>query len=939
MDYGKSLNLPKTKFSMKANLSQREPQFIKEWEKEELYKKILEKNKNNNKKFILHDGPPYANGHIHLGHSLNKILKDIIIKSKNMEGFYSPYVPGWDCHGLPIELQVIKNLKGRKISQEELRKECRKYAKKFINIQKEEFKRLGVLGDWDNPYLTMSEEYEQAIVDTFGELVKKGYIYRDLKPVYWCPSCQTALAEAEVEYEDHSSPSVTVKFPLKNNPFDKDAFWLIWTTTPWTLPANVAICIHPDEKYVKIKVREKDSSKEEYWFMADALVDSLISRVNYELIEKENISKDDLQKFIAIHPFLERDSKIVFDKYVSMDTGTGCVHIAPGHGDEDYQIGLNYNLPVISPVDDEGRFTEEVGVKEWVGKKVFDANEDVISLLSDKGLLLRKEDISHSYPHCWRCKNPIIFRSTYQWFLKVDHNDLRNRAINSISKVEWIPKWGEERLGNMLKDRPDWCLSRQRSWGVPIPALYCEKCGEVILNEETVNYFSNLVKKEGVDIWFTKNPSELLPEGYKCPKCGATEFRKESDLLDVWFDSGVSHIAVLDKRDNLKSPADMYLEGSDQYRGWFQSSLLPSVALKDEPPYKAVLTHGFTLDAEGKAMHKSAGNVISPFEIINKYGADILRLWVSSLDYKDDMRIGEEIIKRLVESYRKIRNTFRYILGNINNFQEENIDYNNPENFDDFDKWILVKLYKFQQKIKEAYNNYEFHLIYHNVINFCSVTLSNLYFDALKDRLYIEPINSFKGKSSRYALIKIFKVLVKLIAPILSFTAEDAWKVFLSQQNKEFSSIHIENFEDFNIDVSKFEDAEKKWDRIFEVRDEVNKALEESKKDNFIGHTLEARVLLLSKKDKIKNFINANIDILPFAFIVSQVELVEREVESKYTSENDELKIYIVKAKGKKCERCWNFSESVGQDKEHPGLCDRCSKIVKEYYSEVISEN
>ncbi len=930
MEYGETLNLPKTKFSMKANLAQREPEFIKDWEKNDIYHKILKKNKITGLRFILHDGPPYANGHIHLGHSLNKILKDIILKYKNMNGYYAPYVPGWDCHGLPIELQVIKKLKGKSVSQDELRKKCREYAKNFVAIQRDEFKRLGVFGDWENPYLTLSEKYEQAIVDSFNALVKEGYVYRDLKPVYWCPSCETALAEAEVEYEDHKTPAVTVKFPVKNNKFDKPAFWLIWTTTPWTLPANVAICIHPEEEYVKLLVKNNETGKEEYWLMANALIETVVENSSYEIVGRETISTDTLSQLTASHPFLDRDSKIVFDKYVSMETGTGCVHIAPGHGDEDYAIGLNYNLPVISPVDNEGKFTKEVGVDEWVGKNVFDANEDVINLLKNKGLLIKQENLLHSYPHCWRCKSPIIFRSTYQWFLKVDHNELRKKAIDSITEVNWIPKWGEERLGNMLKDRPDWCLSRQRSWGVPIPALYCKECGEVILSEETVNYFSKLVEKESVDIWFTKEPKELLPEGFKCPKCGSTDFKKESDILDVWFDSGVSHIAVLDNREELSSPADMYLEGSDQYRGWFQSSLLPSIALKDIPPYKAVLTHGFTLDAEGKAMHKSAGNVISPFEIIKKYGADVLRLWVSSLDYKDDMRIGDEILKRLVESYRKIRNTFRYILGNINGFKYEEVDYSNPDNFDDFEKWILVKLYKFQEKIKNAYEKYEFHTIYHTIVNFCSVTLSNKYFDALKDRLYIEPKYSFKGKSSRYALIKIFKVITKILAPILSFTAEDAWKVFLKEQGKEYTSIHLENFEDFDLDISKFDAAEKKWDSIFEVREEVNKALENAKRDNFIGHTLEAKIIIEPLNENIKLFLEKDIELLPFAFIVSQVDLQNKIDETnKFISSNETLKVAVVKAAGEKCERCWNYSESVGEDKEHSGLCSRCAKIVK----------
>ncbi len=928
MDYSKTLNLPKTKFSMKANLSQREPEFIKEWDKNEIYHKLQKKNKGK-EKFILHDGPPYANGHIHLGTTLNKILKDIIVKHNNMIGKNAPYIPGWDCHGLPIELQVVKELSGKNYTKDQLRKNCREYAKKFIKIQKEEFKRLGVLGDWDNPYLTMSENYEKAIVDSFGKLVEKGYIYRALKPVYWCYSCQTALADAEVEYKDHHAPSIYAKFELKNNSlFKEKAYWLIWTTTPWTLSGNVAICLHPDEKYVALKVKYNNTA--EWWLIAEKLINSLREKIDFDIVEEQKISTDKPDDLSANHPFLDRESRIVFDKYVSMDTGTGCVHIAPGHGQEDYIIGLNYDLPVISPVDAEGRFTEEAGIKSWVGINVFEANKLVMDELEEKGDLLFKEEMIHSYPHCWRCKNPIIFRSTHQWFLKVDHNDLRKKCMEQIKKVKWIPKWGEERLANMMKERPDWCLSRQRAWGVPIPAFYCENCGKALLTKETVNHFSSLVEKHGVDVWFIKDAKELLPENYKCPECKGTDFKKEEDILDVWFDSGVSHIAVLDNenRKELHSPADMYLEGSDQYRGWFQSSLLPSVAIKNTPPYKSVLMHGFTLDAKGKAMHKSAGNVVPPEEIYNKYGADILRLWVSSLDYRDDMRIGDEIISRLVESYRKIRNTFRYILGNINEFDDKDVDFKKIENFDEFDLWALAKLKKYETSIKNSYRNYEFHLIYHHTVNFCSVTLSNLYFDVLKDRLYIEKKDSFKAISSRRVLIKIFKVLVKLLAPVLSFTAEDAWKVYTEQNNKDFDSIHLTEFEELDIDMAKIEKQEQKWDRIFEVREEVNKALETAKNESMIGHTLESKVILIPLKEKLKKFLLENKNLLPFAFIVSQVEIVDELKDKKIYSKNEEVEVAITKADGKKCVRCWNYSTSVGENKDMPELCSRCSGIV-----------
>lgn len=929
MDYSKTLNLPRTEFSMKANLSNREPEFLKRWEEEKIYEKIKTKNQNR-PKFILHDGPPYANGHIHLGHSLNKILKDIILKSRNMAGYFAPFVPGWDCHGLPIELQVVKNLGDKKVSKDDLRKKCREYASKFINIQREEFKRLGVVGDWQNPYLTMSEEYEQIIVDAFGELVEKGYIYRGLKPVYWCPNCETALAEAEVEYSDHTSPSITVKFPVKKSlPLfeDKKAYWLIWTTTPWTLPANVAICVHPEQPYVAALVEHNNNT--EWWLLAEALLSPLIQQVGAKLIKKIELKHSELEKLTASHPFIQRDSKIVFDKFVAMDTGTGCVHIAPGHGQEDYIIGTNYNLPTISPVDSKGNFTEEVELKELIGKNVFKANKDIVNILEQNNALVFNETLSHSYPHCWRCKNPVIFRATYQWFMNVDHNELRKKSIESLKKVRWIPEWGEERLSNMLEARPDWCLSRQRSWGVPIPAFYCKNCGKTILTKETVKHFSSLVREKGVDIWFTLLEKELLPDGFKCPECGGAEFKKEEDILDVWFDSGVSHLAVLETRDELYSPADMYLEGSDQYRGWFQSSLLPSVALRNQAPYKIILSHGFILDAEGKAMHKSAGNVIAPEEIINKYGADILRLWVASLDYRDDARIGDEILKRLIESYRKIRNTLRFILGNINNLQiDENIDYNNISNFDEFDLWALAKLVRFNNIIRKAYEKFEFHIIYHHTVNFCAVTLSSLYFDVLKDRLYVEPADSFKGKSSRYVLLKIFKVLTKLLAPILSFTAEDAWSVYLKEHNKEITSIHIEDFEELNLDLKQLEKYEKKWDRLFELKEDVNKALEKAKTEEMIGHTLEAKIVVSPQKENLKNFLIKNRDILPFAFIVSQVEITDTLDADEYYFEDENWKIVVQKAEGKKCARCWNYSTSVGQNKEHPELCSRCVNII-----------
>ncbi len=931
MNYRETINLPSTEFSMKANLKKREPEFLKLWEEINLYKE-LRKRRKNKKKFILHDGPPYANGHIHLGHSLNKILKDIIIKSKSMAGYDSPFVPGWDCHGLPIERETIKRLESKKISKEELRRECRKYAEKFVNIQREEFKRLGVIGDWENPYLTMSKDYEWHIFEAFKMLAEQGYIYRAKKPVYWCIHCKTALAEAEVEYANHVSPSITVKFPVieDNEIFEGyKAYWLIWTTTPWTLPGNVGICIHPEHPYEIVLVENPDTKKKEWWIMAQPLVSVVLGKLGIKPLKQKKIDHKLAEKLTARHPFYNRESRIVFDKYVSMETGTGCVHIAPGHGEEDYLIGLNYNLPVISPVDENGNFTDEVEINEWKGVNVFEANKRIINYLKEKGLLIESEEIEHSYPHCWRCKNPIIFRATSQWFMKIDHKELRKKCIESLKNIKWIPEWGEERLKNMLEVRPDWCLSRQRAWGVPITAFYCKDCGELIFNKEVLDKVAEVIKQEGIDAWFIQPAEKFLPENYKCPKCGSNKFEKETDILDVWFDSGVSHFAVLKRREELVFPSDVYLEGSDQYRGWFQSSLIPSIAINDTPPYKIIITHGFTLDEQGRAMHKSLGNVISPFEIIEKYGADILRLWVCSLDYRDDVRIGNEIIKRLVESYRKIRNTLRFILGNINGFTYPEPDFSNPENFDEFDRWAIAKLIKYNREVRKAYENYQFHIIYHKTVNFCATTLSAYYFDILKDRLYIEPANSFKGKSSRFVLRKIFTILIKLLAPVLSFTAEDAWRVYLKEQGKDFESIHLQEFEEFNIDENLYKKDEDKWDRIFTIRDAVNKALEEAKNEKLIGHTLEAKVIIKPEKEKLKKFLEENKNLLNFAFIVSQVEIVE-DYKGKVYYKDEDMVIGITKADGKKCARCWNWSEYVGKDPDYPELCERCSKILRQ---------
>jgi len=922
MDYRKTLNLPKTSFSMKANLREKEPKILKEWEEKKIYEKIL-KERESQPQYILHDGPPYANGHIHMGHALNKILKDIIVKYKSMKGYSSPYVPGWDCHGLPIELNVVKDLKakGKDFTLDILRKACRSYARKFVDIQKKGFKRLGIFGLWNEPYLTMSHEYESAITQAFGDLVKKDYIYRGLKPVHWCSSCETALAEAEVEYKDSSTPTVFVKFSVQDKKIkDKEAFVVIWTTTPWTLPANVAVCFHPDYKYVAVKAKGQD----EYWIMADELIAPNFEKFELEIEDKIELTKSELESLDINHPFLERKVKPVFDTYVTLDTGTGVVHIAPGHGEDDYSIGLRYSLPVLSPVDHQGKYTKEFEMME--GEFVFDANEKIIDLLKEKNKLIFTENLVHSYPHCWRCKHPVIFRATQQWFMKIDHNDLRAKAIDSVQNVQWVPQWGEGRMVNMLESRPDWCLSRQRAWGVPIPAFFCKDCGETLLTDETIAYFVKLVKEKSVDIWFTESEENLLPKGTTCPKCGGTHFKKETDILDVWFDSGVSNFAVVDGRDYFKQKADIYLEGNDQYRGWFQSSLWPSVALKGEAPYKTVLTHGFMLDETGRAMHKSEGNTISPDDITNKYGADILRLWVLASDYKEDMRLGEEILKRMTESYRMFRNTIRFIMGNLNGFNP-NTDKLPIEELEEFDVWALDRLVKTFQKIEQGYETFEFNSIFHTLINFLSVDLSATYFNILKDRLYAENIKTKSARSARTVLVMILEYLTKGLAPLLSFSTEEIWSAYKTTFNVDVKeSIHLELFPDTELNIPNSAAISEKWDKILSTRDAVKKALEILRADKVIGSSLEAKVLLQVKNEKLQSFLEENIAVLPMVYITSQVKIVS--LVEKIIFDDDQFAVGVEKADGTKCVRCWKYSDTVGQNSEHPELCHQCVEAI-----------
>ena len=935
MDYKESLNLPKTGFPMRANLVKKEPEMIEKWDHDRLYHLIRESSKGR-KPYMLHDGPPYANGHIHMGTAFNKILKDIIIKSRQMAGFDAPYVPGWDCHGLPIEHRVDSELGASKaeLSQVEIRKYCRQYAEKFVEIQRNEFKRLGVLGEWERPYLTMNYAYEATIVKEFGKFALNGSLVRSKKPIYWCSSCQTALAEAEVEYEEHTSPSIFVKFPMISDLSNdhpslkgKKIFMVIWTTTPWTIPANLAIALHPDFEYVAVETGNK-----EVMILAKGLMDICMDSFgieSYHVIEEFKAA--DLERLKAKHPLYDRDSMIVLAPYVTLEAGTGCVHTAPGHGREDYETGLEYDLEVYSPVNDEGRFTEDV--EFFAGLEVFEANQAVNRKLEELGALIKEEKISHEYPHCWRCKNPVIFRSTEQWFISMEKNGLRKKALEAIKKVSWIPQWGEERIYGLIENRPDWCISRQRAWGVPITLFYCLECGHVLISKEILDHITGLVEKSGTDIWFIEPEKNLLPPGTACTECGSKEFQKETDILDVWFDSGVSYAAVMESRDYLESPADLYLEGSDQHRGWFHSSLLCAVGTREKAPYHNVLTHGFVVDGSGKAMHKTAGNVISPDELIKHYGAEIIRLWVAGEDYRDNIRVSEEILQRLTEAYRRIRNTCRYLLGNLHDFDpsKDQVPY---EQMEELDRWALHQLQVMGARVLNAYDNFEFHPVYHSLHNFCVLDLSSFYLDIIKDRLYVSPPKSIARKSAQTAMNEILEVLVRLMAPVLSFTADEIWQYM--QHEDQSHSVHMELFIPLK-DEYRDPGLVDRWENIIKVRREVTKALEIARKEKRVGHSLDAS-LTLGLPDGLMEPLKPYLNQLRSIFIVSSVKVVPvEEMDGGYESEEiDGLKVQVVPSEDTKCERCWVHDPSVGENNRHPSLCHRCHEAMVEagYISE-----
>ena len=914
-NYKHTVFLPKTDFPMRGNLPVNEPKRLEKWEEINLYSQIREARKDA-PKFILHDGPPYANGSIHIGHAVNKVLKDIVVRSRTMMGFDAPYVPGWDCHGLPIELKVEEKFKKKKrkkedITDSEFRAECREYAKGQIDIQREEFKRLGITGDWENPYVTMDYKFEANTVREIGKFLGNGGLYKGAKPVHWCVSCATALAEAEVEHEDHTSHSIYVKFKAGEDLSDIDSSLtgdvsvVIWTTTPWTIPANLAVSVGAALDYVAVRItdaKDNENLKEnELIILAEGLCEGVFKEFNaeYEIVAHFKGEKLENRKFR--HPYLDQDAPILVGDHVTLEAGTGCVHTAPGHGQEDYEISLKYGIQAFNPVDDHGIFEPATPVVE--GHHVYKANAVMVEHLQSCGALLATDQIRHSYPHCWRCHKPLIFRATPQWFISMDKNDLRDKALAAIKETAWTPAWGENRIRGMVEQRPDWCVSRQRNWGVPITAIRCACGSHAVTTPEIVEGIAKQVEEAGADVWFAKDVSAFLPDGATCPDCGGSDFEKETDILDVWFDSGSTHACVLEPRDDLQSPADLYLEGSDQHRGWFQSSLLESIGTRGVAPFKAVLTHGFVVDKNGNKMSKSKGNVVAPQKIINQMGADILRLWIASADYSADIRISDEIIKQLAESYRRIRNTIRFLLSNIENFDGANAVPLERRNA--VDQWAMHRLAEVSSNVQKSYEKYHFHQIHQDIHNFCSVDLGGFYLDIIKDRLYCDATDSARRMSAQSTLYDIAHTLVRLIAPIVPITAEEIWE-FLP--GAEAGSIHLQNF----VEVSDVAIDNDGWDKFFAMREQVNTAMDVAKKDKVVGSSIAAKVSI------------ADLDM---GFAKSVGESYEQLLIMAEVTSGDALNIEA--ADGIKCPRCWNVSKPADTTHDiHNEVCPRCFDVV-----------
>lgn len=923
-DYNSTINLPRTEFSMRAGLPAREPEMLKSWEEQDVYSQLMQKNKDK-PLYILHDGPPYANGDIHLGHAFNKILKDFIIRYRNMSGYKAPYVPGWDTHGLPIESQIIKKygVGSLKASPAEFREKCREFALKYVENQKHQFKRLGVLGEWDKPYLTLEPAFEARQIEVFGAMAKKGLIYKGLKPVYWCAHDETALAEAEIEYQDDECESIYVKFRVENDSEKlakfgnlSDIYFVIWTTTTWTLPGNLAIALNAGFEYSLVRVKSG-----EIYIIASELCGDVMKTAgipDYEIIGK--MQGNEFENMTARHPFIDRESLIILGDHVTLEAGTGCVHTAPGHGAEDFIACRDYGLPVIVPVDSKGYMNDYAG--KYAGMYYAEANNAILRDLSESGALLASRKIAHTYPHCWRCKHPIVYRATEQWFASID--PIKDEAERECHNVEWIPAWGEERIISMVRERSDWCISRQRVWGVPIPIFYCSKCGEPLINDDTIKAVSDLFRKHGSSVWYELDASEILPEGTKCPKCENTGFTKETDIMDVWFDSGSSHFAVLETRDNLRWPADMYLEGGDQFRGWFQSSLLTSVATCGKAPYKSVLTNGWVVDGEGRKMSKSLGNVIAPQDVIKEYGADILRLLVSSADYRVDIRISKEIFKQLSEIYLKVRNTSRFILGNLSGFDPNS--QVKPGEMPEIDRWALNRLNRLIEKVLRAYEDYEYHIIYHAIHNFCVIDMSNFYLDVIKDRLYCDDKDGISRKSAQTVIYKILDAMVRMLCPILAYTSDEIWKAMPHHDGVNTEHVILNDMP--KPDPAYYDsELEQKWDRILALRDDANRALESARAARVIGKSLEASVVISAKGEDL-SFIKSIGQQLTGILIVSNLEITDTDIDGISGENYPGVKIRVAQASGVKCPRCWVITENPGTNPAHPELCPRCTDVV-----------
>jgi isoleucyl-tRNA synthetase len=917
-EFSQTLHLPSTTFAMRANLGTNEPLTYAHWDEIDLYGKIRT-SRQSRPLYILHDGPPYANGDVHLGTALNKILKDFIVRQRTMEGFNAPYVPGWDCHGLPIEHKVASDLPdgGHSSDPAEVRKLCREYAFRYVDVQREQFRRLGVIGDWFKPYLTLDHPYEEQVIAALGTILEKGYLYRGKKPVHWCTKCLTALAEAEVEYKDLTSPSIYVRFTVVSQKAgalskflgEKPLSLIIWTTTPWTLPANLAVAVHPDYEYVVIPLADETIVvAEELWrrVASDTGLDANIEPLS-------RIKGRDLEGILAQHPFIERQVPVVLADYVTLEAGTGLVHTAPGHGAEDYMTGQRYGLPTLAPVDIQGRFTPEATI--FVGEQVFAADQKIVAMLNEKGKLLWGGKNLHSYPHCWRCKSPVIFRATDQWFVDIEHNNLREEALMATDRIEWVPEGSRERMRGMLLTRPDWCISRQRAWGVPIPALHCIQCDEAYMTPESVAIFRKLVATEGSDSWLLHPIADLKPPGAKCAKCGSSEFRKGTDILDVWFESGCSHLGVLTTRDGLRWPADMYLEGSDQHRGWFQLSLLVSLMVKGAEMTRSIVTHGFTLDAEGHAMHKSAGNAVDPQDLVKQYGSDVLRLWIASIDYHQDIPFDFETMDRVAEAYRRIRNTFRFLLGSIEGATMP-AEPSNPQDFHLLDRWILGRFAELTRKVLKAYDEYEFHVIYHAIHNFCTVDLSAIYLDTAKDRLYTYAESDPDRRSALRTLGMLTSGMARLLAPILVHTAEEVWQR-LPQSLRSEESIHLTEFPQPGTEWDD-EKLQADFDELLEWREWIYQAIELVRAAKTIGHSLDASITVTAPEKELA-ILRKYENILRTFLIVSEVKLAE----------GTNKEVVVLPHAGEKCPRCWIHYPELGTDPGHPKVCERCAKALK----------